>query len=232
MTPLTFQHFEERSRGEYLSEDDCRRICDHFRAKVGARVKADVFRLGYLLGVRKGQLRATLRSNVVILGRRGKVTALRGDAGPDVWKLCWGPGQTKNGEAHEVVLHGEAREIVERAWAEEAPGCAHLFHVNGTPLGRMRSEVQRTCAALGIPYGRGKGIVWHDTRHSAVTNLVASGVPEAIAMTVTGHKDPTVFKRYNVRRDDVQADALALQEAYLQRQRTPAPPDKRETGTD
>jgi hypothetical protein len=36
-------------------------------------------------------------------------------------------------------------------------------------------------------------------------------------MTVTGHKDPTVFKRYNVRRDDVQADALALQEAYLER---------------
>ena len=143
-----------------------------------------------------------------------------------MWKLCWGPDQTKNGEAHEVVLHGEAREIVERAWAEEAPGCAHLFHVNGTPLGRMRSEVQRTCAALGIPYGRGKGIVWHDTRHSAVTNLVASGVPEAIAMTVTGHKDPTVFKRYNVRRDDVQADALALQEAYLNRQRTPAPSEK------
>jgi integrase len=73
VAPLTFPHFEERSRGEYLSEDDCRRICQQFRAKVGARVKADVFRLGYLLGIRKGQLRGTRRSNVVILGRRGKV---------------------------------------------------------------------------------------------------------------------------------------------------------------
>ncbi len=43
------------------------------------------------------------------------------------------------------------------------PGCGYLFHVKGKPLGRMRSEVQRTCAALGIPYGRGKGVVWHDT---------------------------------------------------------------------
>ena len=34
-------------------------------------------------------------------------------------------------------------------------------------------------------------------------------------MTVTGHADRSVFQRYNVRRDDVQADALALQESYL-----------------
>jgi hypothetical protein len=53
VTPLTFPHFEEGSRGEYLSEGDCRRIVEHFRAKVCDRVKADVFRLAYLLGVRK-----------------------------------------------------------------------------------------------------------------------------------------------------------------------------------
>ena len=68
------------------------------------------------------------------------------------------------------------------------------------------------------PYGkdgRGKGIVSHDTRHSAVTNLVAAGMPDVVAMTVTGHKDPAVFKRYNVRRDDVQADGAT---ALVQRQ--------------
>jgi integrase len=95
---------------------------------------------------------------VIILGRRGKVTALRGDAA-DAWKLCWTADQTKNGKEQKVALHGEAREIVERAWANEVPGCAHLFHVDGKPLGRMRSEVQRTCSPLGIAYGRGKGIV-------------------------------------------------------------------------
>jgi hypothetical protein len=76
---------------------------------------------------------------------------------------------------------------------------------------------------LGIPYGRTRGILWHDTRHSAVTNLVGPGVPEAVAMTITGHSDPSVFKRYNVRRDAVQADALQQQERYLAGQRTSTP---------
>ena len=64
--------------------------------------------------------------------------------------------------------------------------------------------MRRTCEALGIPYDRAKGVVFHDTRHSAVTNLVGAGVPEVVAMTVTGHADRAVFQRYHVRRDDVQ----------------------------
>ncbi len=34
---------------------------------------------------------------------------------------------------------------------------------------------------------------------------------------------PSVFKRYYVRRDDVQADALAQQETYLRRKRVTTP---------
>jgi integrase len=106
------------------------------------------------------------------------------------------------------------------------PDCDFLFHVGGKPLGSMDSELRRTCVALGIPYGRNKGIVFHDTRHSVVTNLVASGTGEAAAMTITGHSDPAVFKRYNIRRDAVQAEALTRRAEYLAAQRgtTPAVP--------
>ena len=120
---------------------------------------------------------------------------------------------------HEVVLLDEALAIVQRASANRLPGCEYLFHVDGKPLGPMLSELKRTCALLGIAYGRGKGIVFHDTRHSAITNLVAASVPEVVAMTISGHADANVFKRYNVRRDEVQAAALAKQTAYLAQQR-------------
>jgi integrase len=217
LTPLTFPRYDEGERGEYLTEDQCRAISRHFQAKEGAAVKADVFRLAYLLGTRKGQLRGTLRKHVLISG--------------DAWKLRWPGTATKGGKrskkSHEVVLVGEPLEIVQRAWGNRRPECDHLFHVNGKPLGPMLSKLKRTCEVLGIPYGRGRGIVFHDTRHSAVTNLVAAGTGEAVAMTITAHQDPSVFKRYNVRRDDVQADALARQQSYLAAKRgtTPTPTD-------
>jgi hypothetical protein len=73
-TALTFPHFEEHGCGEYITEDQCVAICQNFQAKVGRRVKADAFRLAYLLGVRKGQLRATCKRNVQIDGDTWKLT--------------------------------------------------------------------------------------------------------------------------------------------------------------
>jgi integrase len=209
-TPLTFPHYDEGPRGEYITEDQCRAICASFQAKVGAAVKADVFRLAYLTGIRKGRLRNARKRHVLIVG--------------DTWKLKWPKEETKNKRhAHEIVLVGEALEIVQRAWATRLPDSDFLFHIDGQPLGPMRSELERTCTLLDIPYGRSRGVVFHDTRHSAVTNLVASGTGEAAAMSITGHADPSVFKRYNVRRDAVQADALARQHAYLAAQRGTTP---------
>src|SRR5215475_3011435 len=127
MTPLTFPHFAEGRRGEYITEDQCVAICRSYRAKEGAAVKADVFRLAYLIGVRKGRLRNARKRHVLIVG--------------DTWKLRWPKEETKSKwHAHEVVLVGEELAIVQHAWANRLTDCDFLFHIDGKPLGPMHSE--------------------------------------------------------------------------------------------
>ena len=79
--------------------------------------------------------------------------------------------KVKNRRPDVLPLTGRAQSIVQRLWDARTFGTP-LSHIDGVPLGELRSELCRACEAAGVPFGRkvAGGFVFHDTPRCALTN--------------------------------------------------------------
>jgi integrase len=146
----------------------------------------------------------------------------------EVASLTWGqvdldagtvtllPGTTKNGEGRTIMLFSPLRELLEAQRAQHLalyPTCALVFHRDGHAIKSIRYAWETACTAAGL-----SGKIPHDFRRTAVRNMVRSGIPERVAMQMTGHRTREVFERYNiVSPGDLQEAARRLGEAFAKR---------------
>jgi hypothetical protein len=57
------------------------------------------------------------------------------------------------------------------------------------------------------------GLTIHGFRRSAIRNLIDAGVPEKVAMSISGHKTRSVFDRYHIVSTENVMDAMRRVEA-------------------
>jgi integrase len=171
--------------------------------------------------------------------RKGEILGLTWDM-VDLWNgiVRLNPGETKNDEARTLYLDEELMKEMHSLHTSRNLGCPYVFHRAGKPIRDFREAWDAACIKAGLwemeKDANGNEVkaptkLFHDFRRTAVRNMVRSGIPEGVAMKISGHKTRSVFDRYNIVSDNDLRLAAQKHQAYIEDQEIKSevsPPDK------
>ncbi len=188
-----------------------------------------ILAVAYTFGFRRGELLLQLKVKQVDFGAR---------------TLNLYAGTTKNGQGRVIQMTGEVYELLRACVAGKSPDDNVFTRENGDRVRDFRGAWWTLCLEAGLGKfvkhkdQKGKerkkwqGLLFHDLRRSAVRNMVRSGVPELVAMRISGHKTRSVFDRYNIVSDSDVAEAAHKIEWARQRNLGAYPGEATDTRTD
>jgi integrase len=191
---------EGKPRSGFLEPEDFPRL----RQELPEYLRS-VLTLAYYTGMRSGEILNLKWSNVDLLGGEIRLE------------------DTKNAEPRTIPLIGETGELLKLERARH-PGCGWVFSRDGSnPMGSLRKAWKSACVRVGLGRflcrtcsgeldvklrcamcqtrcrnPRYAGLIFHDLRRSGVRNLDRAGMPQHVAMKISGHKTDSVYRRYNI----------------------------------
>lgn len=161
----------------------------------------DIARFAYLTGWRKGEI---LPLGWSMVDRQAREIRL---------------ADSKNGTGRVLGYEkgDELDTLIEKRWKarEHEPEkgqtaiSEYVFHQDGAPVVDFRKRWAKACKDAKVP-----GRLFHDLRRTAIRDMVRGGVPETVAMSISGHKTRSVFDRYNITSEEDRREALRRVQAY------------------
>jgi integrase len=199
--PTIHRFPEDNARQGFLARAD-------FEALVGHITSPDIrdfIEWGYWTGMRKGE---AARLTWEMFDR-------------ETWTLRLHQSAAKTGKGRVLVLAGPLRAIIERRLKARRLDTPLVFHRTakgrpGQPIKDFRKAWAQACTEVGLTAGRRGGLTFHDTRRTAVRNLIRAGVDQTVAMKISGHRTDSTFRRYNITSEDDLRDAVEKVAAYVE----------------
>ena len=193
------RHLPERNTREGFFEAG---ELDRVVAALPAYLK-DVVRFASLSGWRRGEIATLTWADV---DREAHVIRLRAE-------------HSKNGSGRVLAMDGVLAEILQRRWKDRTVtrkdgvvhAADHVFHRDGIPVGDFRKAWTSACETAGV-----SGRLFHDLRRTAVRAMVRAGVPERVAMAISGHRTRSMFDRYNIVNERDLREAMQRTSEYVE----------------
>ena len=125
--------------------------------------------------------------------------------------------QTKTKQPRVAYMTGDFLAVMQKAKElrdRYYPQCEYVCHRDGKPFNNLIHGWKSACKRVGL-----KERTFHDLRRTGIRNLVRAGVPETVAMKISGHKTRSVFDRYNITSEDDLRQAAHRLGEYIQRKK-------------